>query len=204
MSPQDIKQHIGRALSGVRQALRGKLARLTDKQVMLAQVEGVAGELFQDAEVFQQAGLRSKPLAGAQVIVVPLHGSSAHGVVIACANGKLHVANMQDGETAIFNEKEGHFIHLKNGKIIRIECDKLEVVAPLATFSGKVEIASDATVGGSAAVAQSVTAGLDITAGGQVADQGGAKTMGGMRAIYNSHTHNEQGNGVTTPPNQIE
>lgn len=196
MSPQDVKLQIARALSGVRQALRGKLTRLTDKQVQLAQVEGVAGELFQDAEFFQQAGLRSRPLAGAQVIVLPLQGSSAHGVVIACANGKLHVANLQDGETALFNERDGHFIHLKNGRVVRIECETLEVVSTLTTFSGRVEVA------GETALAKSVAVGVDVVAGGDVSDQGGAKSMAGMRSTYNIHTHPEHDNGTTSAPNQ--
>lgn len=197
MSPKDVRNQVNRALASERKALRGTLARLTEQRVMLAQVLGVAGEVFQDAEVMQQAGLRSKPLAGATMVVLPLHGRSAHGVVIACANGALHVANMQDGETALFNEKEGHFIHLKNGKVIRIECDKLEVVAALATFSGNVQIDGNQSTAGSTTVAG------DVTAGGNIKDQGGAKSMAGMRQVFNGHTHNEHDGPQVSAPNQL-
>ena len=99
---------------------------------MLGQAEALSGDKFQRAEYFQQAGFRSRPLKNAEVIIIPLHGKSAHGVIISCANGQLHVANMQDGETAIFNETDGHFIYLKNGRIIEISCDTLNINAAVA------------------------------------------------------------------------
>jgi len=41
----------------------------------------------------------------------------------------------------------------------------------------------------------------NITASGDVADQGGAKTMAGMRAVYNGHSHSALG-GVTGLPSE--
>jgi phage baseplate assembly protein V len=142
MSPRDLKQQILKALGSVRLPLRGRLRRLTDSRIALAQVEGMGGETFQDAEYLQQAGLRSRPLAGAEVLIIPLGGASAHGVVVSCANGKLHVAALKDGETALYNETDGHFIHLKNGRVIRIECDTLEIVANIV-HTGNVQQTGD-------------------------------------------------------------
>ncbi len=170
MNPQLIKAQVARALSGIRQALRGKVLRVSaGTRVMLAQVAGLAGETFQDAEVFQQAGLRSVPMAGSQVVVIPLNGASAHGIVISCANGALHVANMQEGETALFNEREGHFIHLKNGKVIRMEADVIELVATTKVLLQTPLV--DATA--------------KIQAAGEVQDAAG--TMTAMRTAYNAH-----------------
>ncbi len=161
-----VKEQIMRALAGVRQALRGKVLRVSAaKRVLLSQVSGMAGETFQDAEMFQHAGFRSVPLTGSQVIVIPLHGKSAHGVVISSSNGALHVANMAEGETAIFNETDGHFIHLKNGRVIRMEADVIELVA-----TTKVSLQTPL-----------------VDATGQVRDQ--VSTMDAMRSIYNGHHH---------------
>lgn len=166
MSGTLVKEQIARALASVRQALRGKLVRVNAaKRVLLSQVLGVTGETFQDAEMFQHAGFRSVPLSGAEVIVIPLHGKSAHGVVIASSNGALHVANMAEGETAIFNETNGHFIHLKNGSVIRMEADVIELVA-----TTKVSLQTPL-----------------VDATGQVRDHAG--TMDAMRSIYNGHHH---------------
>lgn len=180
MSPDGIKAQIERQLRNQRHALRGKLTRLKgSRRVQLAQVAGLSGEQFQDAELFQHAGFRSLPLAGSQMIVIPLNGSSAHGVVIASSNGALHVANMQDGDTAIFNELEGHFIHLKKGKIIRMEANVIELVATQ-------KVLLDTPL---------VEAAANMQAAGNVRD--GTGTMAAMRSTFNAHNH-----GSSPAPNQ--
>ncbi len=170
MSPDGIKAQIERQMRNQRHSLRGKLTKLkASKRVQMAQVAGLSGEQFQDAELFQHAGFRSLPLAGTQMIVIPLNGSSSHGVVIASSNGALHVANMEDGDTAIFNEAEGHFIHLKKGKVIRMEADVIELVAAV-----KVDIQSPLThMTGNAKADQNIS---DSTG-----------TMASMRSAYNAH-----------------
>lgn len=173
MSPSYVQRQIERAMASRRQGLRGKVSGLSAaKRVQLAQVSGVAGETFQGMEVFQQAGFRSLPLSGTEVIVIPLHGQSAHGVVIASANGQLHVANMQAGETAIYNETDGHFIHLKNGKVIRMEAQVIELVA-----SQKVVVDSPL-----------------LDASGEVKDAVG--TLSAMRGVFNAHHHVPAGGAV--------
>ncbi len=132
MNPDDVRKIMNRARTAQRHAVRARLKNLGSSRVMLGQAEALAGEKFQKPEFFQQAGFRSRPLPNAEVIIIPLHGKSAHGVIISCANGQLHVANMQDGETAIFNETDGHFIHLKNGKIIDVSCDTFNLNAAVA------------------------------------------------------------------------
>lgn len=132
MNPSAVRNLIDRAMLGLRQALRGRLKSLSHDRVMLAQVEGLAGEKFQKTEYLQMAGFRSRPLPNAEMVIIPLHGKSAHGVVVTCANGKMFKADVQDGESVLFNETDGHFIHLKNGKIIDISCDTLNINAAVA------------------------------------------------------------------------
>lgn len=55
-----------------------------------------------------------------------------------------------------------------------------------------VEITQDLTVGGDATVTGDAKA-QNVTAVSDVADQDGAKTMSGMRTVYNGHNHFESG-----------
>jgi phage baseplate assembly protein V len=132
MGPSDVKKMMERALSGVRKALRGRLLRANAaKRVILVQAEGVAGESFNAAEFFQQPGLRSVPIAGMQTIVIPLHGKSAHGVVVAVSNGAAYVTNLQAGEVALFNEIDGeaNCLVLRNGRIAELKTGTLNITA---------------------------------------------------------------------------
>ena len=56
-----------------------------------------------------------------------------------------------------------------------------------------------AVTGADLDVSGNITSGGNITAAGNVADQGGAKTMSGMRGVFNGHEHVETGV-VTNPP----
>lgn len=187
MDARQIKQAINNALGSVRQALRGRTQRAGGgKQVILAQAEGLAGEVFNNVEIFQQPGLRSIPLAGMQAIVVPLGGRSANGVVVAMSNGGLFVVDLQPGEVAIFNESDGvaNSVILRNGRVIDMKCATLNIDASEAvnikapTFSletntttVKADTASiDATttaISGDANVGKTLAAAVDVVAAGK-------------------------------------
>jgi phage baseplate assembly protein V len=132
MEARQIRQMISNALTGVRQALRGILVRAEgDKRVVIVQMEGLKGESFNDTEFFQQPGLRSVPIAGMQPIIIPLNGRSANSVVVAMSNGKLFITDLQPGEVALFNENDGvaNSIILRNGKVIDMTCETLNISA---------------------------------------------------------------------------
>ena len=194
MDARQLKQTIATALGSIRQALRGRLQRATaTKQVILVQAEGLAGEVFNDAELFQQPGLRSIPIAGMQTIVVPLGGRSANGVVIAMSNGALFITDLAPGEVALFNENDGvaSSIVLRNGRIIDINCATLNITASEAVNITAPVVALDTTtttigattatiaaattnidaattnISGHANVAQTLAATVDITAAGK-------------------------------------
>lgn len=185
MDARTIKQMIANALGSVRQALRGKVRRAAGaRQVILVQMEGLAGEPFNATELFQQPGLRSIPLAGMQPIIVPLHGNSANGVVVAMSNGALYVSDLAEGEVALFNEADGvaNSIVLRNGKLIEIRCATLAITAtsgvhidtPTVTMTHDLAVAAHTTTAslattdtaaGSAHFAGSVTSDGDVHAG---------------------------------------
>ena len=149
MQARDIKQMIRNAVGSVRTALRGNVLRASgDKRVVLLQADGLATETFNDAEMFQQPGFRSIPLEGMQPIIVALNGASANGVVVAVSNGALFIADLQPGEVAVFNENDGiaNSIILRNGKVIDITCDTLNIKA--ATKVNVTAPAADIAVSG--------------------------------------------------------
>lgn len=82
---------------------------------------------------------------------------------------------------------------------------KITAIAPLVEVIAATKVVLttplvEAT--GNLAVIGNITAGGNMIATGNVADAGGAKTMAAMRGVFNSHTHQENGDGggVTNPP----
>jgi len=72
------------------------------------------------------------------------------------------------------------------------------ITAPTVTIVASEKVAMTTPL---LAVTGAITAGLNITATGNVADAGGTKTMAAMRTIFNTHTHQEHGDGggITDP-----
>jgi phage baseplate assembly protein V len=190
-----IRREIQRALSGVRQGARAVLRSVvTGTRIQRVDAEALAGETLQDVELMQQFGFTSAPPAGAQLILIPLGGRTSAAVVVATEHGAYRFKVNNQGEAALYNQW-GDSLHLRQDRTMRaVAGAKLEVVAPLSTFSGDVAIA------GKLDVTQNITGLADITATGNVADQSGSKTMAGMRTAFNTHTHTDpQGGSVGTP-----
>lgn len=192
----DIDDRIRRHVAGIRQTFRGVLTLVKAAgAVQLVQVDGLAGEQLQDAELFQHYGLTSNPPPGTMAVVVPVGGKTSHGIVIATEHGSYRLKNLASGEVAIYTD-EGDSIVLKRGRLIEVTTQTLRVNAPtLIEFNTqKVQVNSPlvSTTG-------QIQAALDIT------DKYGAggKSMANMRAVYNSHTHHENDvHGDTNAPTQ--
>lgn len=180
MHPDQAKSIAERAAQGVRQALRGTIRRVNAaKRVMLAQVDGLAGESFQDIELYQLPGFRGNPLAGRQVVVMPLNGKSSNAVVVSYANGELYITDLAPGETTIFNETDGHSVTLRNGKLIEVKCDTLKIDAAVAVQINTPTVA----------ISHAVTVGTTLTAATDVIAAGKSGAH---------HTHRENGAGAQT------
>jgi len=183
---------LGRALRGAakragntaRQAVRGVLKRLDATRVLPpAQVKGLDSEQLQ-AELMQHYGFASAPLEGAEVVILPMGGSSAHGVIIASVDGRYRI-QLQPGEVALHTD-EGDHILLKRGRVMELVTETLLVKA-----SSKVRFETPL-----------VEATNDVHADGDVSDQ--VRTMAADREIYNQHDHGgvQAGSGKTAKPNQ--
>lgn len=184
MDARALKKMMADAIGGVRQALRGRLQRAAGaKQVILVQSDGLAGEQFNDAELFQQPGLRSIPIAGMQTIIVPLGGRSANGVVIAMSNGALFITDLQPGEVALFNENDGvaNSVVLRNGRLVEINCANLTINASEAVTITAPTVTMTTTTTTIEADTATIDAGTTNVSGNT--NIGGDTTMGGSAQV---------------------
>lgn len=186
---REVDGRIKRALAGVRQAFRAKLALLKNGgPVVLVQGEGLAGEKLQDAELFQQFGFTSVPPAGTMLVAVPVGGKTSHSIVVATEHGTYRLKILESGEAALYSQ-EGAYVAVRNGKVVEVDCARMVVNA-----SEEVQFNTPKVL----------TTGL-VKANGDITDQAetGGKSMASMRSTYNNHDHRELGiGGNTSKPNQ--
>lgn len=168
MDIKTIDKRIKQAFNTVRQAFRGKVARVqAGGGVQKIQVEGLDGETVQDLEHAENFGFTSNPPAGSDCVVVPLGGKTSHGIIVTTTNGAYRITGLSDGETAVYNA-DGAKIVLKKGRVIEIDCDKLNIKAP----SG-VNITSE-----------KVECSAVLTAQGQINGNGGMAVQGGNGTTF--------------------
>lgn len=168
MDIKTIDKRIKQVFNTVRQGFRGKVARVqAGGGVQKIQVEGLDGETVQDLEHAENFGFTSNPPAGSDCVVVPLGGKTSHGIIVTTTNGAYRITGLSDGETAVYNA-DGAKMMLKKGRVIEIDCDKLNIKAP----SG-VNITSE-----------KVECSAVLTAQGQINGNGGMAVQGGSGTTF--------------------
>ncbi|STZ75574.1 phage baseplate assembly protein V [Bergeriella denitrificans] len=152
----------------VRQAFRGKIALVSaGEPVQRVQLSALADETLQDVEHLQQFGFTSHPPEGTEAVIIPLGGATSHGVIVATEHGNYRVKGLAGGEVAVYDQS-GSSITLKQGRLIKIDCDKLEIAAP----------------GGVKIDAPNVQCTAQLTAQGQINGNGGMAVQGGSGAKF--------------------
>jgi phage baseplate assembly protein V len=198
-----IDERIQRALRALRMPYRARLSTLNGEPgLQLAQGEALAGEKVQAAEVLQQFGLCSGIPQGSQLIVLPLAGQSSASVVIATENTAYRL-KVGPGEVCLYSQ-EGAKVHIKNGRLIEIDCDDLKLTAKNTVL---IEAGQGVTVDTpQTTITGNLTAtgerGSDIGMTGTVSLNGsltstGDQVAGGISQI--GHTHPGDSGGTTGP-----
>lgn len=206
-----IDARIARALNALRKPFRMVIDRVTPgKGVKKVYGEGLANESVKGAELFQQYGLSSCPPGGTMAVVVPLGGVSTHAMVVATEHATFGV-NLETGEVAVYH-REGHFIHLKNGRLIEVECDdyriqckRFEVTAtdgasvttPRLVASDQVEV--NGLVTGKGGLALSNESGAAASISGKIIVSEDV-IAGGISVV--KHHHRESDGGETGAPSR--
>lgn len=173
MDIKTIDKRIKQAFNTVRQGFRGKVARVqAGGGVQKIQVEGLDGETVQDLEHAENFGFTSNPPAGSDCVVVPLGGKTSHGIIVTTTNGAYRITGLSDGETAVYNA-DGAKMVLKKGRVIEIDCDKLNIKAP-----NGVNITSE-----------KVECSAVLTAQGQINGNGGMAVQGGNGTTFTGNVN---------------
>ena len=173
-----MRQQAATERSSFRQAFRAVAKRNTQGPLIGVDMEGLAGEAVA-GELFQHYGFTSAPLAGAELIALPVGGHSRHTVVVASEDGRYRIT-VQDGEVALYSD-EGDRVHLKRGRVVEVVTqtllvkagDKVRFETPLLEVTG------------------------NITSAGDITDH--TRSIQADRDIYNGHTH-----GNSPPPSQAQ
>jgi phage gp45-like len=122
----------------------------------------LAFEDIPDIERFEEYGITSYPLEGAETFSNFLSGNREQGIVICVHDSRYRPTDLASGDVCIYTYKDKsvkHRIHLK-------------------ASDGSISIYGNTTLTG------------NITVTGDVSDSSGtAQTMAAMRSKYNAHTH---------------
>jgi len=147
--------------------------------IQLGQVSLMANEVRSNMERFQEYGLTSNPLPGAEAAVIFVGGERGHGLIIAVDDRRYRLTGLQNGEVALYTD-EGDSIILKRGRNVEINTITL-------TINAQEEIIADTPV---------------FRCTGDIIDRSDTNphTLDGMRDIYNIHVHPENDSGGPTDP----
>ncbi len=197
MSRDMIQRAIDKAMGRVRTAFRAVLTAIdSTPPIQLVQADGLAGEQLQDNELMQHYGFTSVPLAGAQMIVLPVGGKTAHGIIIASEHVTYRLKALKDGEVAIYDD-QGQSVYLTRGGVVIngaglpvtvTNTSGVTIDTPTTHMTGDLVVDGDISNQGDISTQGNVSVAQGVTAQGDIKDQGG-KSMAGMRTAYNAHKH---------------
>jgi phage baseplate assembly protein V len=181
----------------VRNLVRRAIVRLVydDPKMQELQIAVLSGEVRDQVERWEDYGLTSHPIPGAEALVLALGGNSAHSAVIKVGDRRYRLTSLAEGEVALYDD-QGQKIHLKRGKEIEITgCDTLTAtVGVVTTLTSPVltaTCAASATV-----VCPQITLGDAARANvRQLIDER-------FKALFDAHTHSgvATGGGTSGPP----
>jgi len=125
-----IRRAEEKGLRGRRWPMRGVLALLEWAKVSLCQVRGLKGERFQKAELFQHFGFRSRPLEGAEVVLVPVGGSGAHTFSVAEEDRRYPCpVELEPGDVCIYDSR-GNYIVIAEDQMTLYHQTKIKLQTP--------------------------------------------------------------------------
>lgn len=184
MNHDIVSRSINKAMSRVRTAFRTVLTGINSSSpIQLVQADALAGEQLQDNELMQHYGYTSVPPTGAQMVVLPLGGKTAHGIIIATEHTQYRLKALKNGEVALYDDLGQQIVLTRAGIVIK------GAGLPI-TITGTPSVTLDTPV---THLTGNLNVDGNVTAQGDILDHGN-KSMAGMRSAYNGHRH---GGGAT-------
>lgn len=208
--------------------IRGKVTSVLQGLIQRINASVWGDGTIENRELIQHYGYTSRPLAGAEVIFIRQGGQ----FIAIGSDDRRYRISLEDGEVALYTD-EGDKIHLKRDRIIEIiggekivastkvaeinasvsatvtsptvdvvASSKVTLTTPETEITGNLQVGGTVSVTGAATFADTLAAAGALSSATSVADPTG--TMQGMRQIYNTHTHPENGTGggTTNAPTQ--
>lgn len=204
MSEVDLKKLLKRVVELVMPNLRHYYRMLRKGRIVKAYASD--GQYWADVQILRndESDDVKEPVI-TKVEIPILWGGPERGVVCPPTVGTLCDVEYYDGDPDYFRisnfrwaknkapncELGGFIIQQSAGVYFLITpAGKLEIKSANGQLDmGTLDIIADVNITGGLTVSKSITATANITAGGNMADVAGAKTMAGMRGVYNSHHH---------------
>jgi phage baseplate assembly protein V len=146
------------------------------------QVKILKGEV-RELERFQNYGFTSRPLAGAEALVVFVGGDRSHGVAVAVDDRRHRIKDLEPGESVMHNDQGDYVIIKKNREIHILSGAKVYVESPEVVVKATTSVTLDTPQ-------VFCTGGLKVT--GEIEGEGGLKVEGDF-------TNNDVNVGSTHP-----
>ncbi len=172
---------------GLKRAIRFRIGQMVSRIILTAiddtglDVKGsvshqrVDGDTFasggtnRNATRFQDYGVTSVPLVGAEGLALQVGGSPSRLAIVNVDDPRHRPINLEPGEVQIYTD-EGLVLHAKRGRIVTIRGDEID-----ASIAGEVAIAGE-------------TLDLDATNGAADLNASGAVNIGGMTVVITGTT----------------
>lgn len=166
----------------------GRVLRSDESNALeLLRVEGLQGQVHEDVERLGEFGVASRPPAGSQVILLPVLGSRARLVAIACEDRTSRPKDLEEGEGGSYSS---------GGARVRCRVDgSIELEAPTGVVV-TIDPIGGVTVDSPTNVTLNAAGGVTVNA--PAVTLGAATTIDGK--LFLAHTHLCAGAGNPSGP----
>lgn len=174
--------------------IRGIVSQVIEGMIKRFTAAGRSNETIANREYFQHYGFTSRPLSGAEAIII---NEGNHIIMIASDDRRYRLA-LEEGEAAIYDDLEQK-VHLKRTGVEISSPLKITAMAPEIILQAETKITFDTPV-----IEASGTFGATGSISSQALVSDSVRSMAADRTIYDGHTHNDPQGGVVAAPNQQE
>lgn len=170
--------------------IRGIITSVVEGVIKRFTASGRSDETITSREYFQHYAFTSRPLAGAEAIIIK---EGNHFVMIASDDRRYRIA-LEAGEAALYTD-EGDIVHLKRDNNMEVTCgNKLKATVEneveVITKAAKVTASVSCEITGPVVTVNAATS-CTVISPSVILGQGATRTILDERAIavYNQHTH---------------
>lgn len=114
--------------------IRGIVTALVEGVIKRFSATGRVGETFENREYLQHYGLTSRPLPGAELIIL----REGNNIIAVASDDRRYRLQLAEGEVALYDD-QGQSVHLRQGGIIHIKAlTKVTIDTPLLEVTGDI------------------------------------------------------------------